>query len=223
MTEPIRGSFITFEGGEGAGKSTQITRLANRLTAEGVDVLTTREPGGSVGAEVVRHMLLSGIGKLLGGEAEALLFAAARRDHVTQVIEPALAAGKWVLCDRFYDSTRVYQGRLGGVDRRILDAMQRVTIGELKPDLTLVLDVPAEVGLRRAAIRRGKAEADRFEAEDAMFHKRLRRAFREVATREPRRCVLIDATDTVDAVSAMIWAAVLERLGTEAGTERESA
>jgi dTMP kinase len=221
MTETIRGSFITFEGGEGAGKSTQIKLLADRLTAEGIDVLTTREPGGSVGAEIVRHLLLSGIGKLLGGEAEALLFAAARRDHVAQVIEPALAAGRWVLCDRFYDSTRVYQGRLGGVDRRILDAMQRVTIGDLKPDLTLVLDVPAEIGLRRAAVRRGNAEPDRFEGEDAMFHKRLRRAFREIATREPRRCVLIDATDTVDAVSAMIWSAVLERLGTtEAPTER---
>lgn len=221
---PTRGCFITFEGGEGAGKSTQIALLAKKLTDEGVDVLTTREPGGSPGAEIVRHMLLSGIGKLLGGEAEALLFAAARRDHVTQTIEPALAAGRWVLCDRFTDSTRAYQGRLGGVDRRVLDAMQRVTIGDLKPDLTLILDVPADIGMRRAAVRRGKGEADRFEAEDAMFHKRLRRAYREIATREPRRCVLIDATDDIAGVAAAVWSAVLERLGTtDAPIEREPA
>lgn len=224
LTHPTRGCFITFEGGEGAGKSTQIALLAKRLVVEGGDVLTTREPGGSPGAEIVRHLVLSGIGQILGGEAEALLFAAARADHVAQVIEPALAAGRWVLCDRFTDSTRAYQGRLGGVDRRMLDAMQRVTIGNLKPDLTLILDVPADIGMRRAALRRGDDEADRFEAEDAMFHKRLRRAYREIATREPRRCVLIDATDDVEGVASAVWSAVLERLGTtDAPVERETA
>jgi dTMP kinase len=208
-----RGRFITFEGGEGAGKSTQIGLLAERLRRAGHDVTTTREPGGSAGAEVMRHLLLSGVGQLLGPEGESLLFAAARADHVAHLIGPALASGRWVLCDRFTDSSRTYQGRIGGVDRRLLDAMQRVTIGDLKPDLTIILDIPAELGMERAARRRGSAHPDRFEAEDAVFHRRLRRAYREIATREPRRCVLIDATDNVEGVASAVWSAVVERLG----------
>ena len=149
---PGRGRFITFEGGEGSGKSTQIKTLAERLNAAKLRTLVTREPGGSPGAEIIRHLVLSGMGKLLGPDAETLLFAAARDDHVRTVIEPALARGTWVLCDRFSDSTRAYQGRLGQVTPAFLDAMQRVTIGDLKPDLTLILDVPVEVGMKRAAI-----------------------------------------------------------------------
>ena len=146
-----RGRFITFEGGEGSGKSTQIKLLAERLEAAKLRAIVTREPGGSPGAEIIRHLVLSGMGKLLGPEAETLLFAAARDDHVRTVIEPALKQGTWVLCDRFSDSTRVYQGRLGNVAPGVLNAMQRVTIGDLKPDLTIILDVPVEVGLQRAA------------------------------------------------------------------------
>ncbi|MDU6730162.1 MAG: dTMP kinase, partial [Bradyrhizobium sp.] len=191
---PGRGRFVTFEGGEGAGKSTQIKMLAARLESEGMRVVLTREPGGSPGAEIMRHLVLSGMGKLLGAEAETLLFAAARDDHVRNVILPALSQGSWVLCDRFFDSTRAYQGSLGRVAPDVLNAMQRVTIGDLKPDLTLILDVPVEVGLKRAAARRGAGAPDRFEAEDIKFHKGLRDAFHKIAADDPKRCVLIDAT-----------------------------
>ncbi len=146
-----RGRFISFEGGEGAGKSTQIRLLADRLAAAKIRAIVTREPGGSPGAEIMRHLVLSGIGKLLGAEAEALLFAAARDDHVRLLIAPSLSRGLWVLCDRFSDSTRVYQGSLGKVDPALIDAFDRVTIDALRPDLTLVLDLPAETGVQRAA------------------------------------------------------------------------
>src|SRR5437762_14381159 len=144
---PGRGRFITFEGGEGSGKSTHIKILAERLNAAKLRTIVTREPGGSPGAEIIRHLVLSGMGKLLGPDAETLLFAAARDDHVRTVIRPALNQGTWVLCDRFSDSTRVYQGKLGQVSPGILNAMQRVTIGDLKPDLTIVLDGAGDVGL----------------------------------------------------------------------------
>src|ERR1700689_315109 len=141
----MRGKFITFEGGEGTGKSTQATALAGELRSLGISVVQTREPGGSPGAEIIRHVLLSGAAKPFGPEAEAMLFAAARDDHVQCTIEPALAAGKWVVCDRFADSTRVYQGSLGKVDARLIRGLERLSIGDLMPDLTLVLDVPIEV------------------------------------------------------------------------------
>src|SRR3954468_19653585 len=166
---PGRGRFITLEGGEGSGKSTQIKMLAERLTGAKFSVIVTREPGGSPGAEIMRHLVLSGMGKLLGADAETLLFAAARDDHVRTLIQPALSQGTWVLCDRFSDSTRAYQGRLGNVPPGVLNAMERVTIGDLKPDLTIILDIPAEVGMQRAAARRGKGAPDRFEAEDLKF------------------------------------------------------
>jgi dTMP kinase len=207
-----RGRFITFEGGEGAGKSTQIRKLAERLDAAKTHVVVTREPGGSAGAEIIRHLVLSGMGKLLGADAETLLFAAARDDHVRAVILPALSQGAWVLCDRFFDSTRAYQGRLGNVTPGLLNAMQRVTIGDLKPDLTIILDVPVEVGLKRAAARRGSQTPDRFESEDLRFHQELREAYREIAAAEPERCVLIDATADVNTVAARIWAALCDRL-----------
>ncbi len=206
-----RGRFISFEGGEGSGKSTQIKTLAEHLNAAKLRTLVTREPGGSPGAEIIRHLLLSGVGKLLGPDAETLLFAAARDDHVQTVIEPALKQGLWVLCDRFSDSTRVYQGRLGQATPGILNAMQRVTIGNLKPDMTIILDVPVEVGMQRAAARRGTGAPDRFEAEDVAFHQGLREAYREIAAEEPERCVLIDANADAGTVATRVWAAVRDR------------
>jgi dTMP kinase len=208
---PGRGRFISFEGGEGSGKSTQIKLLAEHLGAAKLRTIVTREPGGSPGAEIIRHVVLSGMGKLLGPDAETLLFAAARDDHVRTVIQPALNQGLWVLCDRFSDSTRVYQGSLGQVSPAVLNAMERVTIGNLKPDLTVILDVPVEVGMRRAAARRGSGAPDRFEAEDLRFHQDLREAFRQIAADEPQRCILIDANADANTVAASVWAALRDR------------
>jgi dTMP kinase len=214
---PGRGRFITFEGGEGSGKSTQINRLSERLEAEHLHTIVTREPGGSPGAEIIRHLVLSGMGKLLGAEAETLLFAAARDDHVRSVILPALAQGTWVLCDRFYDSTRAYQSRVGHVQPALVNAMTRVTIGDLKPDLTIILDVPVEVGLKRAAARRGSGAADRFESEDVKFHQALRDAYAEIAKAEPQRCVVIDANADVETVATRIWSTLRDRFFVNAG------
>ena len=208
----MRGRFITFEGGEGSGKSTQVATLLKRLTSLGLTVMATREPGGSPGAEAVRHVLLSGAAKPLGAHAEAILFAAARADHLSQTIRPALERGKWVISDRFADSTRVYQGVLSNVDARIIARLERLTVGETRPDLTLVLDVPAEIGLDRAARRRGNGAGDRFEAEALDFHKKLREAYLDLAGREPDRCAVIDAAATPDTVADAIWAVVNARL-----------
>jgi dTMP kinase len=149
---------------------------------------------------------------LLGPEAETLLFAAARDDHVRTVIQPALGQGTWVLCDRFSDSTRAYQGRLGQVAPGVLNAMQRVTIGNLKPDLTIILDIPVEVGLQRAAARRGSGVPDRFESENLQFHQGLRDAYRQIAAEDPQRCVLIDANADADTVAARVWTALREHV-----------
>jgi dTMP kinase len=208
----MRGRFITFEGGEGTGKSTQAALLAQRLRAMGIAAVLTREPGGSPGAEVIRHVLLSGAAKALGPEAEAILFAAARDDHVNSTIEPALARGRWVVSDRFADSTNVYQGAIGQVDPLLLAGLHRITIGKLKPDLTFILDVPAEIGLARAKQRRGEEGADRFEAEALEFHEKLRDAYLHLAAGEPNRCVLIDARDPQAAVATRIWDTVAKRL-----------
>jgi len=208
----MRGRFITFEGGEGSGKSTQVATLVKRLTSLGVAVMATREPGGSPGAEAVRHVLLSGAAKPLGAHAEAILFAAAREDHLSQTIRPALERGTWVISDRFADSTRVYQGVLSNVDPRIISRLERLTVGETPPDLTFVLDVPAEIGLDRAARRRGNRAGDRFEAEALDFHKKLREAYIELAGREPARCAVIDAAAPPDTVADAVWAVVNARL-----------
>jgi len=208
-----RGRFISLEGGEGTGKSTQSRLLAERLRARGIAVTLTREPGGSPGAEALRHVLLSGAAKPFGAETEALLFAAAREDHARSTIVPALARGEWVVCDRFADSTRVYQGLMGKVEVGFLDQLQQATIGQLEPDLTLILDLPAQTGLQRAGERRGAAAADRFESEDAAFHERLRQGFLEIARLAPQRCVVIDAAGAVDEVAEAVWTAVSERLG----------
>jgi len=209
-----RGKFISFEGGEGSGKSTQIKKLAERLATAKLRAIVTREPGGSPGAEIIRHLVLSGMGKLLGPDAETLLFAAARDDHVRTVIQPALNQGTWVLCDRFFDSTRAYQGRLGQVSPGVLNAMQRVTIGDLKPDLTIILDIPVEIGMQRAAARRGKSVPDRFEAEDVQFHRDLREAYKQIAAEDPERCVLVDADADADTVAAEVWKALRDHLFT---------
>lgn len=203
------GLFITFEGGEGAGKSTQILRLADRLRGQGHDVLVTREPGGSPGAEAVRHVLLSGAAEPLGPRMEALLFAAARSDHVEQVIRPAVERGSIVLCDRFLDSTRVYQGVTGDLDPAFVAALERIVVNGMMPDLTLILDLDPVEGLRRAGERRGvDAAADRFEKETIAIHERRREAFLDIAMREPDRCVLIDAGGREEDVAARIQAAV---------------
>ena len=208
----MRGKFITFEGGEGTGKSTQAAMLALRLEALGLAVHLTREPGGSPGAEIIRHVLLSGAAKPFGPDVEAMLFAAARDDHVRCTILPALDTGKWVICDRFTDSTRVYQGILGQVDQRLIKGLERVSVGDLAADLTLVLDVPVELGLERVKLRRGEAKPDRFEAENLDFHQRLRQAYLAIAAAEPGRCVVIDASEPKEAVARKIWNAVGARL-----------
>jgi dTMP kinase len=208
----MRGKFITFEGGEGTGKSTQAHALAERLKVLGLAVTLTREPGGSPGAEVIRHVLLSGAAKPLGAEAEAMLFAAAREDHIAHTIGPALARGHWVVCDRFADSTRVYQGVLGHVDPRLIKRLEKITVGDTRPDLTIILDTPAETGLARAYARRGGAEIDRFESEDLAFHDRLREAYRQLAVSEPERCVLVDATEAPERVTERVWSVVTRKL-----------
>ena len=206
------GGFITFEGGEGVGKSTQVTRLAARIAAAGREVVSTREPGGSARAEAIRAALLSGGVKRLGPSAEALMFGAARLDHVETLIRPALERGAFVICDRFIDSTRAYQGVLGDIDRRLIPALERVVVGPDLPDLTLILDLPPAEGLARASARRTPEEAaDRFEGEGRPFHERLREAFRDIAASEPERCRIVDAAQPVDVVAERIWVTVIER------------
>jgi dTMP kinase len=208
----MQGKFITFEGGEGTGKSTQAAMLALRLESYGSGVALTREPGGSPGAEIIRHVLLTGAAKPLGAEVEAMLFAAARDDHVQCTILPALRSGKWVISDRFVDSTRVYQGILGQVDEKLINGLERVSVGELSPDLTVILDVPVALGLERAKLRRGNVQADRFEEEGAEFHEKLREAYLAIATREPDRCVVVDASGAKEVVANTIWQVVQSRL-----------
>jgi dTMP kinase len=205
-----RGRFITFEGGEGAGKSTQVQRLARRLSADGREVVTTREPGGSPGAEAIRDIVLNGAADRWSPVTETLLMYAARRDHVERVIRPALERGAWVVCDRFADSTRAYQGAAGGTDPRLITALETYIVEDVRPDLTLIFDLPAEVGLERAHARAG-AEM-RFESKGMAFHQRLRDGFRAIAAAEPERCALIDATAPMDTVEAAVWAAVADRL-----------
>ncbi|MDR3374454.1 MAG: dTMP kinase [Ancalomicrobiaceae bacterium] len=208
-----RGRFVTFEGGEGAGKSTQLTRLADRLRRLGLSVITTREPGGSPGAEALRHVLLSGAAEALGPEAEAILFAAARADHVEALIRPAVASGQWVICDRFIDSTRVYQGITGNVPPRLIAALESISVGTMLPDLTLLLDLPAAEGLKRAAARRGFDTADRFEKDGIDLHESRRDGFLALARSEPDRFAVIDAAQEVETVAEAVWYAVRRRLG----------
>lgn len=206
------GRFITFEGGEGSGKSTQAGILANRLARAGRQVLATREPGGSPAAEEIREALLSGKVWQFGPFAEALLFSVARGDHVENAIGEALLDGKWVVCDRFLDSTRAYQGATAGVPKSLINALERLTVGSLLPDITFVLDIPAEEGLQRAAERRGGGTPDRFESQELMLHERVRRAFIDIAEEEPDRCIVIDASQPEAMVAEDVWEVVLQRL-----------
>jgi dTMP kinase len=207
---PKSGKFITLEGGEGAGKSTQIARLAEALERAGINVVTTREPGGSPAGERIRKLLVEGEPGSLTPLSEALLHFAQRAEHLERTIRPALAAGKWVISDRFADSTMAYQGYGHKLGRPVIDSLYRLVCGKTRPDLTLILDVPVELGLKRAASRRG-AET-RYEMMDVAFHERLRRGFLDIARRERTRCAVIDATKDVDAVTAQILQTVSKRL-----------
>jgi dTMP kinase len=217
MSRGEKGLFITFEGGEGVGKSTQLTRLAEHLRACGFETVTTREPGGTSKAEKLRALLLAGRLAPLGPLAEAAAFAAARLDHVQRLIAPSLARGAWVLCDRFTDSTRAYQGARGGVDLRLISALESAAVGETRPDFTIVIDLKPEEGLARAARRReaNGLRADRFEAEDSGFHEDLRRAFLDIAEREPGRCCVVNgalpAEELARAIRQLVDARFLDR------------
>ncbi len=205
-----QGRFITFEGGEGTGKSTQVARLVERLRARDLEVVQTREPGGSPGAEEVRHLALNGDPGRWSPMTETLLMFAARSDHLERTIRPALAAGRWVVCDRFADSSRAYQGVGGGTPAEFIEALDAAVVGSTQPDLTLVFDLPVEIGLERA-FGRGLFET-RFESKGLEFHERLRRGFLEIAARHPERCAVIDADGDMDTVTARVRAAVEARL-----------
>ena len=175
-------------------------------------MLATREPGGSPAAEEIREALLSGRVWQFGPFAEALLFAVARADHIENAIGQALHEGKWVVCDRFLDSTRAYQGATAGVPRGLINALERLTVGGLLPDITFILDIPPEEGLGRAAERRNGTTPDRFESQELMLHERVRRAFLDIAEEEPDRCVVIDASQPEAMVAEDVWEVVLQRL-----------
>lgn len=206
-----RGRFITFEGGEGTGKSTQVRLLATYLSQSGIEVVQTREPGGSPSAEDIRPLLVTGAADRWSPMAETLLFLAARVEHWRQVIEPALDSGAHVVCDRFLDSTMAYQAYAGGIQPRAIAELHRLALPGVEPDLTFVLDMPVEEGLRRAATRRD-AET-RFERKGRAFHDRLRQGFLDIAQRAPKRCLTIDATQPIERVHAAVLGALKTRLG----------
>jgi dTMP kinase len=201
------GTFVTFEGGEGTGKSTQIKLLAATLAGLGIPFIQTREPGGTPEAEALRSLLVNGDPGRWTAEAEALLNYAARSSHLEKIIRPALAAGKFVLCDRFSDSTRAYQGYAGGCDMKLLDALETSIVGSTRPALTLILDIDPVKGLERAKARADRSE-DRYERKGLEFHQRLRAGFLKIAEAEPKRCKVIEASGPIDDVKARIQAVV---------------
>jgi len=204
------GRFITFEGGEGTGKSTQVKRLAAALEARKIAAVVTREPGGSPGAEEIRSLVLKGDPARWNPLTEALLFYAARADHTDRTIKPALAAGKWVICDRYSDSSYAYQGGGRGLNRETVRRIEAIAIDDFKPELTLILDLPVEIGLKRSIGRQGNTET-RFEEMDIAFHERMRKAFLDIARRNPDRCIVIPADQDVDAVADAVLATVKQR------------
>ncbi|MDQ4419766.1 dTMP kinase [Sphingobium sp. DEHP117] len=204
---PPRGIFITLEGGEGVGKSTQIRLLADALRQRGLEVVETREPGGTEGAEAIRALLLGGAADRWNAQAEALLFAAARADHVARVIRPALDRGAWVLCDRFIDSNRAYQAGASGLADEDIMAAHKIGSGGLMPDRTLLLTLPLNVAAERAA-QRDAGRADRFGARGHSFHEAVSAAFLMLAAREPERIRIVDAADSAEAVSSRIFEAL---------------
>lgn len=206
----MAGRFITFEGGEGAGKSTQLKLLAEALRGRGLDVLQTREPGGAPGAEDIRRLLVEGEPGRWDAMTETLLHFAARRDHLARTVWPALEQEKWVLCDRFADSTTAYQGCGHGLAAKVIDEIYALTVGDFRPDLTIILDQPVEEGLHRAA-GRGGAE-DRYERMGLDFHRRLRQGFLDIAAANPQRCVVVSAEGSIDDVQSRIFNTVSSRL-----------
>lgn len=211
LTQRQDGRFITIEGGDGVGKTTQTTRLAMALRADGIETLTTREPGGSPGAEDIRQLLVEGDPERWDAMTELLLLCAARRDHVQRVIAPALARGVWVVCDRFIDSTTAYQGYAGGLGSETIRRLHRLALGPFRPHLTALIDLPVETGLQRRHASEPAAE-QRFERFDPAFHHQVRRGFKAVARQEPQRIVVIDGSGAEETVAAQIRAAVWERL-----------
>lgn len=216
-----RGRFITFEGGEGAGKSTQVRLLCDRLASAGIASRATREPGGSPGGDEIRELLVRGAIERWEPMTEMLLHFAARHEHVSRLIQPALAAGEWVVCDRFADSTMAYQGYGHELGREAVAAVQEVVLGTFAPDLTLILDLPVDEGLARAGRREGRGagrrKEDRYERMDRDFHARVREGFLEIARREPGRCLVIDGTAAPAAVHAEVCGAISARLGLQLG------
>lgn len=213
-----RGHFISFEGGEGAGKSTQVRLLSERLVSFGYQTLLTREPGGSPLGEKIRRFLLEGKVKNYGPVAETLLFYTARLDHLNSLILPSLEKGIWVICDRFADSSRAYQGAASGVADGVFDALDRIVVEDNQPELTIIIDLPVDVAQRRVTARQKleSGEVDRFEAEDEQFHERLRAGFLKIAAANSSRCVIIDGNQSRDAVAELVWQTVVERFGLEA-------
>ena len=204
------GKFITIEGGEGAGKSTQIKLLADWLRERGIAVTTTREPGGSPGAEAIRKLLVEGSVDKWDGTTEALLHFAARRDHLRRTVWPALEQGEWVISDRFADSTKAYQGYGHGLPLDMIDQLYQIAVGDFRPHLTVILDLPVDLGLSRAARRAGTET--RYESMDVDFHRRLREGFLEIAKAEPKRCVVVDAAGSIEAVQMALRMAVIQRV-----------
>jgi dTMP kinase len=207
------GQFITMEGGEGTGKSTQIRLLVDRLKSAGIHALATREPGGSPGAERIRSLLLAAGQARFDALTETMLFFAARNDHLESVIRPALRQGHWVISDRFSDSTRVYQGEMGHIEMAVIDQLDHLVVRDTQPALTLILDLPADVGLARAQARRGAQEADGFEAESLAFHRALRERYLDLAHSFPERCMVIDAAGDITEVAERLWDGVSSRFG----------
>ena len=206
-----RGRFISFEGGEGSGKSTQLKHLNAALEQCGLTTVVTREPGGTEGAEAIRRLLVEGEPNRWDPETEMLLHVAARRDHMARLIAPALARGEWVLCDRFADSTMAYQGFGHGLDQDMIRSVQVASLPNIRPDLTIILDIPVDIGLARAGARRG--DEDRYEKMDITFHERIRQGFLSIAETEPERCVLIDATSSMEQVTGAVIETVCNRYG----------
>ncbi len=213
----MRGFFVTFEGGEGSGKSTQVARLVNRLQTLRIKAVGTREPGGSPGAEKIRALLLDPAVGRFTSMAEVLLFYAARAEHLEKLIRPTLSRGDWVVSDRFSDSTRAYQGLDGRIHPADLAAVEALVVGDTRPDLTFLLDLPAAEGLKRAQIRRGDGHVDPFEQQAVSYHVALRGQFRMLAQSEPERWVIVDATQSADAVEQEVWRILSERIKARKG------
>ena len=213
--KPLQARFITFEGGEGVGKSTQAKRLVANLVKHSVEAVRTREPGGTPSAEAIRAFILQGRPESWGAGAEAVLFAAARLDHVNELIAPNLLEGRWVVSDRFHDSTRAYQGLTGGVDDKLIRALEELALNGHKPDLTIVLDMDPEVAFRRVGERELEgalqATGDRFEKEDLEWHRRLRDAYLDIAKNNPERCVVIPANQDEEALELELWDTIVRR------------